>query len=350
MNRTVFIGLLGVAAIVLAVGLTFWRDVLEEKAFKEVAQAPVEVPEHALGLKSDGSAAATEGATKADSPHSTNAPAPAEEKPIVPSFDIVRVNQEGDAVIAGRAEPEAIVTVYDGKTVIGTIVADQKGEWVMVPAKPLPAGDRALSVVANNVNGDKLESKDVVILAVPESKMGKEKPLAVLVPRTSFATEKVLQKPRISPEGQPNALSLEIVDYDEAGWLRLKGHANPANTVIVYMNNNSIGQAVVNGQGTWELRPADTLARGAYTLRLDEVDETQVIARIELPFARALPPKGLTKEEYVTVQPGNSLWRISRRILGEGTMYTVIYEANKNQIRDANLIYPGQIFSIPRAD
>ena len=74
----------------------------------------------------------------------------------------------------------------------------------------------------------------------------------------------------------------------------------------------------------------------------------KVVARIELPFARAEPLKALANEEYVIVQPGNSLWRISRRILGEGTMYTVIYEANKDQIRDADLIYPGQIFAVPR--
>ena len=343
MNRTVFIGLLGVGAIALAVGLSFWRDVLEEKVLKEVEQAPAAVPERGLGPKSlsDGTAAST---------NQINVTAPLEPKPIEPSFDIVRVNQEGDAVIAGRAEPEATVTVYDGTTIIGTIVADQKGEWVMVPAEPLPSGDRALSVVAKNMNGDELASKGVVILAVPEIKTRQEKPLAVLVPREGFATEKVLQKPRNQLEGRPNILSLEVVDYDEAGRLHLSGHANPTNTVLVYMNNNFIGQAVVTRQGTWELRPANNLARGAYTLRVDEIKDKKVIARIELPFTRAERLSGLTKEEYVTVQPGNSLWRISRQVLGKGTMYTVIYEANKNQIRDVDLIYPGQIFTIPRSN
>ncbi|HCR67353.1 MAG TPA: hypothetical protein DIW38_12725, partial [Oceanicaulis sp.] len=49
----------------------------------------------------------------------------------------------------------------------------------------------------------------------------------------------------------------------------------------------------------------------------------------------------------VIVQPGNSLWRIARRLYGEGLQYTVIYEANRDQIRDPNLIYPGQVFSAP---
>jgi nucleoid-associated protein YgaU len=49
----------------------------------------------------------------------------------------------------------------------------------------------------------------------------------------------------------------------------------------------------------------------------------------------------------VVIQPGNNLWQISRVIYGKGVQYTVIYEANKDQIRNPNLIYPGQIFETP---
>jgi nucleoid-associated protein YgaU len=44
---------------------------------------------------------------------------------------------------------------------------------------------------------------------------------------------------------------------------------------------------------------------------------------------------------------GDSLWKISRRTYGEGERYTVIYDANQDQIRDPDLIYPGQIFVLP---
>ena len=53
------------------------------------------------------------------------------------------------------------------------------------------------------------------------------------------------------------------------------------------------------------------------------------------------------KDEHRYLFAGNSLWRIARATLGEGIRYTVIYEANRERIRDPNLIYPGQIFSIP---
>ena len=52
----------------------------------------------------------------------------------------------------------------------------------------------------------------------------------------------------------------------------------------------------------------------------------------------------------VVVQPGESLWRIARATYGKGVRYTVIYAANRDQIRDPNLIYPGQVFVIPEGD
>jgi nucleoid-associated protein YgaU len=49
----------------------------------------------------------------------------------------------------------------------------------------------------------------------------------------------------------------------------------------------------------------------------------------------------------ITVQPGQSLWRISHQHYGDGARYVQIFRANRAQIRNPNLIYPGQIFTLP---
>lgn len=54
-----------------------------------------------------------------------------------------------------------------------------------------------------------------------------------------------------------------------------------------------------------------------------------------------------TTAVVVTVQPGFSLWRIARENYGEGVLYVKVFEANRDQIRDPDLIYPGQIFTVP---
>jgi len=59
-------------------------------------------------------------------------------------------------------------------------------------------------------------------------------------------------------------------------------------------------------------------------------------------------PHGIVKEFEVI--PGDYLWKIAgfTWIYGDPTMWTKIYEANKDQIKDPDLIYPGQVFTIPR--
>ncbi|RUS60669.1 LysM peptidoglycan-binding domain-containing protein [Pseudorhodobacter sp. E13] len=51
----------------------------------------------------------------------------------------------------------------------------------------------------------------------------------------------------------------------------------------------------------------------------------------------------------VTVQPGFTLWAIARDQFGDGILYVQVYEANKDRIRDPDLIYPGQVFALPEA-
>ena len=73
-----------------------------------------------------------------------------------------------------------------------------------------------------------------------------------------------------------------------------------------------------------------------------------MVARVETPFSRAEMLTSLPDERFVIVQPGNSLWRIARRTYGSGFRYTVIYRSNAEQIRDPDLIYPGQVFMLPQ--
>ena len=55
---------------------------------------------------------------------------------------------------------------------------------------------------------------------------------------------------------------------------------------------------------------------------------------------------GASASSY-TVEKGDSLWRIAAKELGSGSKWTEIYEANKETIRDPNLIYVGQVLTIP---
>ncbi len=143
-------------------------------------------------------------------------------------------------------------------------------------------------------------------------------------------------------------LSVDTVDYDDAGRLSLSGHAQPGALVQLYLNNRFVGRTRAGSDGIWRLSPDRTVVPGLYTLRLDHVDANgKVLARLAFPFSRAEPLTGIRPGTVVVVQPGNSLWRLARRAYGAGMQYTMIFEANRDQIRDPDLIYPGQVFTLP---
>lgn len=48
-----------------------------------------------------------------------------------------------------------------------------------------------------------------------------------------------------------------------------------------------------------------------------------------------------------TVKRGDCLWNIAKRFYGKGNQYTKIYNANRDKIKNPNLIYPGQVLTIP---
>ncbi len=324
--------------------------------------------------------------------------------PTPPSFDVVRINPKGDTVIAGRAEPGMTVTILDGGQAIGSVIADIRGEWVLLPSEPLPPGSRELALRGEMPDRPAVDSTQVVVLVVPEPEKDiagrpstQSKALALAVPRAGEEGDTVvLQAPPAPPQPEPAAaapppvppapaaapttppvppapaaapetspaqpepvaaapppareLTLEIVDYDEAGRLVITGRAEPDAQLLVYMSDRLIGRAAVDAARTWRLRPETPIEPGEYRLRVDDVDAGgKVLARIEVPFVRSEIAGALPRNKYAVVQPGNSLWRIARRTYGAGLKFTVIYRANKDQIRDPDLIYPGQVFKLPPA-
>jgi nucleoid-associated protein YgaU len=296
----------------------------------------------------------------APGPTATPAPgpvpaAPAALEPVKPGFDIVRVAPSGNAVLAGHAAPGAEVTLAAGGQEIGRTRADAEGNWVLVPAAPLPAGSDELAVSAQGAGGATVKGDAPVVVLVPQSTPGApaapKAPVAVALPPN--AMPRVFEQPAApgsasaaAPRG--SALGLQVVDYDEHGQIRFGGTAPPNAALRLYIDNKLGGDARADAQGHWVLMPAAPVAIGEHRLRIDQLGPAgRVTARVELPFQRAVLSPQDVAEGKLVVQPTESLWRIARHAYGQGVRYTVIYEANRDQIRNPNLIYPGQIFTIP---
>jgi hypothetical protein len=250
--------------------------------------------------------------------------------------------------------------------VVGKVIADARGEWVLVPTKPFPPGSRRLGLSSLFPDGSIINSGAEVVMIVPESgkdiagrpTTGTTGALALKVPRAGvggLAPSSVLQTPggggkRLGKVLGESTLGIDVIDYTGEGQVQMSGTAQPSAGLRVYVDNKSVGETQVDSNGRWSFRLKETLAPGVYVLRVDELRSGgRVARRIEVPFSRAPAINELGERQIVIIRPGNSLWRIARRTYGKGVQYTLIFEANKNQIRNPNLIYPGQVFTLPSA-
>jgi nucleoid-associated protein YgaU len=434
----------------------------------EVAEAP-KAPE---AVKSAEAPAAEQQVAVAKPPKAAEPPkaeAPAAPGIPLPSFDTVRVEDGGEALIAGRAEPSSEIVIKHNGSVIASGMANSDGAFAITPDKPLPEGPGVISIEMKTK--DKMVASQQTVAVAVQPKAGEKPMVAVLTPGepTKMVQTPGAAKPALEPM---KTVNIDSVDYDEKGNMIFGGRGPAGNKVQLYVDNKPYDEAEIGPDGTWTLAGKAPLSVGAHTMRADEIGpDGGVKSRVEMPFfredaakvvaakvpppeapktttttttvvvkdaatgaevkadvpveqqtAKAEAPKieesaplvvqqpdavaGQAKAEEpataakpaevattqppnaaapaaeavkpaepdqqtaavtapaiepapaaqpvpdptITIQPGNNLWRLSRGIYGKGMMYTVIFEANKDHIRNPNLIYPGQVFVTPRGE
>jgi nucleoid-associated protein YgaU len=415
-SAVAYVMLGGVAAVVAGVLIYGARQEMPQDAPTEVAvvaepeataeAAPEPEPEpDAPEAEPEAPVAETAAAVPEETPAEPEpepepAPEAAEAAPaIAPEFDVVRVEPDGNALIAGRAAPGAMVAVQiDGATVT-TAEADARGNFVAMLDVGRAGAPRVVSLAAALGDAAPQASAQSVILAPspepaePETEVAAAEPAAE--PAAEAATEpeapaepapppdvevaaatpadeapepapivlladedgvQVLQSGGEGPEVA--TVMIDSISYDAAGEVMLAGRAAGDGFVRVYLDNAPLDTTPVEEGGQWRLDLPD-VDTGVYTLRVDELDaEGTVTSRAETPFRReavaelqALDagsgPENPARVEIVTVQPGNTLWGIASDNYGDGLLYVRVFEANRDRIRDPDLIYPGQVFTVP---
>jgi nucleoid-associated protein YgaU len=295
------------------------------------------------------------------SPQEAQAPRAPARPDVRPSFDIVRVEPGGDAVIAGRASPGAVVRLRNKGVVIGEAKADENGHFALVP-RALGTGEHLLTLdVEGSAAGMQGQSVTIVVPAERSAEV------VVALSEPGVATRILSDRPA-APSAPSAALRIRSAEADEMGGFYATGTAAPGATVRLSLNGVAVATVEADKEGRWSLKVERGMKSGAYLVRADQIDAAgKILAQAEVPFdypERPAPPQVaapapapakpgdaahavVPEVRSVTVQRGDSLWRISQRLLGSGYRYTQIYAANNNQIRNPSLIYPNQILVLP---
>lgn len=295
-------------------------------------------------------------------PRSTEAPS-AVVVPVAPTLDTVRVDPDGATVMAGRAAPFAVVDIMLDGVKIDQIYADASGVFAGFAQLGFSDVARAITLVADGQGIAVTSGETYLIAPVPQpAVVADESDPAAPTPAVIVAATdgvRVIQ-PSLrdaSPQGL-SSVALDSITYNPSGDLQIAGRASGVGTVQVYIDNQPITSSRITVNGDWQVDLPD-VDTGIYTLRIDELgDDGDVVSRIETPFQREEPEvvaQAIAAQTQVdafqvamtTVQPGTTLWAIAQERFGSGILYVKVFEANRDRIRDPDLIYPGQVFRIP---
>ena len=384
MSRIVPLAFVAACGIALVLAVQHFRR--EPPVDNKAATAPSAVSKPAWDAREQGPAALAAAQAKADAVAAALAGSPV---PLggdaAPAFDVARIEPTGEAVIAGRATPGATVELLRNGELHDRAVADQSGQFVMVPPR-LPSGTYDLTLRSKQPDGKQATSSQTVAVALEPSPT--DRPVAVLM--TPGRPTVVLSQPA-APKPIAGAVVVDAVEIEPGGKFHVSGRSQPGAAMRLYLNDSFVASVTAGADGRFAVTINEGVVSGSYRVRLDEVGSNSgaVRARAEVPFnvpdagvtgsARAqaieskrpdlaaaqerqlaaagapvLPDGGsppstvvVPKIATTTVSRGDSLWRISHLTYGAGTRYAVIYKANREQIRNPNRIYPGQIFVLP---
>jgi len=354
------------AAASVVIGWNVWHHMPDVKP-----AAPAEIARQAPAI-------ATPASPEPAVPATVEAPAAAAPQiaaAIKPRFDVVRVEPTGETVAAGRAEPRSKVTLLASGKPVGEAQADDTGQFVIIPT-PLPPGDHLFSLRAVGGKGEVLSDQTVAVV-VPE-RGAKEVVVALAEP--GKPTLVLSDAKPIAAVTAPGTIAIRAVEAQQGGGFFASGTGAPGAQIRLYLNDAFVAAVKVGPDGRWSVTVGKGMSAGNYAVRADLVapDDGKVLARSEVAFAypagqvAGVAPKSLVAAASATsdagspdrtvgtnavvpdlrtakVERGDSLWRISRTMLGQGVRYTQIYDANTTQIRNPRLIYPGQVLVVPSA-
>ncbi len=228
-------------------------------------------------------------------PAQTAAPAKAVEGPAVV---VEAVEIDGHKIfVAGLADPGRKVRAYANDMLLGDAQTSADGHFLVEATRDLPVGEYTIRVDALDADGASVVAR----AAVPFQREPGES-MAAVAPSAGSAT------PAETKSANPEPAAT--------------GTQPPSSTPAAPETASPPAQAET--QAPADGAPAATPA----------VPET-------------ISPKLEHADGAVIIRRGDSLWRISRRVYGHGIRYSTIYLANQDQIRNPDLIWPGQVFKVP---
>ncbi|MDC1383634.1 LysM peptidoglycan-binding domain-containing protein [Candidatus Puniceispirillum sp.] len=307
-------------------------------------------------------------------PETLNAQPGANTPPLL-AINIARVQPDGGAVFAGTSSPKATILIFEGKVILGKTVADRLGDWVIVLEKRLAAGQHLISIAIENKDGStRLANRTLAIEIYTDSET---KPLVAMLPEIATEVPVLIQSSddekkmtsKTSDVDMKNIIAEQVTLSDNMSvksdlakvfptaivWrdesrILISGISKGGMRIIATDASRPFGEAMALTDGAWQIGGSLALETFQHQMKfvlLDDFDK--VVARYDLPIKSRDLLKGKDGSPLVVINKGDALWSIAYRRFGDGVRYVDIVRRNQADIVNPDLIYPKQIFVLPKS-
>jgi nucleoid-associated protein YgaU len=278
----------------------------------------------------------------------TETPAPASAATRTARIAVEAVEIEGRKVfVAGRADAGKTVRVYANDILLGQAVTSEGGRFLIEAEKDLPVGDYIVRADMLSADNADVEAR----AAVPFEREPGEKLAAVAATESAQeeTSDKTAEGAAMAKSEDAGAASQEQTTL--SGDVAAKdggGSAAKSETTEVAALDNGGGASASGGDArvAGDTKPDDA-AKAADGGSMQAAVSEGGPSDSETDAVEATAPKLQNVGSAVIIRRGDTLWRLSRRVYGRGIRYTTIYLANEEQIADPDMIWPGQVFSVP---
>ena len=282
------------------------------------------------------------------------------EKELLPEIDIIKVSPDGSFVIAGKGQPNSNINILNKGDLIDSSIVDSDGNWVVVSKENLKTGDNLISIDQINNKGLVLRYKQLFITKIDEHK--KDQPLVISVPNKNGENISIIQQQSEQQKiykaendlgiqkkikSKQKIFNVKTIFFNENGFVSIKGKVNFGKKIELYINKK-IMETIKIENSKWQYNSDKIIDYGLHDLLVVlKSDKDEILDKITLPFMRVEMPYNDVPENFILIKPGDMLWTIAYRLYGDPFKYIQIFEENKDQITNPDLIFPGQLFSIP---
>ena len=237
------------------------------------------------------------------------------------TFDIIRISQDGDAVMAGKSEPNLEIFLFENNKKIADFFSDANGEWVWISESPLTQGLKVFTVKCFEAGKELESSQEIYVLG---DNMSSKKPIVLKLDSSNLDNIDIYNTDYID-----NGLTLDILNYYPKKKITVSGRAPVGTDVRVFANDVLLGNVLTDFYGNWKFSSKEIVNIKSSKLKfLTTITGNKFQLNLSLSLSQLEQKNPKTSSTKIIKE--NDSWRLTRKISDETYLYSEIFIRNSN--------------------